>query len=86
MGNAITKENTSGIKKVQTYQIFIAAKKPGTSRKTVGRESGKKKQRAIRMKITRRNAIIEKRTITKKRIATRRRRREKNMQITSLKL
>ena len=42
MGNAITKENTSGIKKVQTYQNITTVKKLDMSRKTSRRDSGKK--------------------------------------------
>ena len=41
------------------YQNGITATKPGTSIKTFGRETGKKEQITARMKITRRNVMIE---------------------------
>ena len=70
MGNTGTKENTSGIMRSQTYQNVITATNPVTSRKTAGRESGKKSQKATKTNIIGRNAIIAKLKITKERIAT----------------
>ena len=80
-----TKGKTSVIKKVQTYQHEITATNQDILRNTVGRESGKKGQSPTRTKTTRRNSIIAKLTITKKRIATRRKRQKNNMQTTSQK-
>ena len=59
-GNTDTRENTAVINNVRTYQHAITATNQNMSRKTSGRESGKKKQITTRTKITRRNAIIEK--------------------------
>ena len=59
-----TKENTVGIKKVQTYQNIITATNPEISINTVVREPGNKNQGTTRTKITRRNAIIPKLKIT----------------------
>ena len=56
------------------YQNVIIAKNPDMSRKTVGIESVNKAQRTTRTKITRRNTILAKLTITNKRISTRRKR------------
>ena len=76
--NDPTKKNTSGTKKVQTYQNLINVTNPYMSIKMFRRESRKKKQRTTRTNITRKNEIIAKRIITKKMIATRRKRREKS--------
>ena len=59
-----TKENTVGIKKVQTYQNIITATNPEISINTVVREPGNKNQGTTRAKITRKNAIIPKLKIT----------------------
>ena len=67
------------------YQHVIIVTNPYMSRKTAGRESGNKNQKKTRTKITRINSMIEKLTITKKSIATRRKRQEKNLQTTSQK-
>ena len=61
-------------------QNVITVTNPDMSIKTVGRESGKKNQRTTRTEIKRRNVIIAKRKITKKRIDTRRKRLKKNLQ------
>ena len=42
--NMVTRGNTDGIKKVQTYQNFITATIPDILRNTVGRQSGKEDQ------------------------------------------
>ena len=55
-----TKENTAGIKRVKTHQNVITLINLDISRNTYKRESGKKSQITTRMKITRRNVIIEK--------------------------
>ena len=74
---------TDGIKKVQTYQNFITSEIYSLSRRTIGIEPGNKHQRKTRTKITRGNSIIEKWTITKKTVATRRKRRKHNTQTMS---
>ena len=51
-------------------QNVITTTNPGTPRKTAGRESGKKSQKATKTNIIGRNAIIAKLKITKERIAT----------------
>ena len=60
-------------KKVQTCKTIITATNLEISGKTVGKESGKKRQKTIKTKITRRYVNIVKLLITKKRIAIRRR-------------
>ena len=45
-----TKENITVKKRVQMYQNVITATNPNMSRKTVGRESGKKKQITTRIR------------------------------------
>ena len=83
MGNIGKKENTAGIKKVQTYKNFITATNQEMSINTVRRELWKKKQRTIRPKITGINSIIQKMNSNKAEDFCKNKKAENNLQTTS---
>ena len=81
----VTKEKTCWIKKFQTYNNVIALTKIDISRKTVGKQSGNKKQRKTINTDNKRKCNYWKWITTKENIDIRRIKREINLQTISLK-